>query len=65
MPLIMVGQNLQSRHAEIRAEADFEVNTKAEREIEAILMHLENQNGLILKILDRLEKDKNKTEVNQ
>ena len=62
MPLIMVGQNLQGRHAEIRAEADFEVNTKAEREIEAILAHLENQNELILKILDRLEKDKNKIE---
>jgi uncharacterized membrane protein len=58
MPLIMVGQNLQSRHAEIRAEADFDVNTKAEREIEAILMHLENQNELILKILAQLEKSK-------
>lgn len=32
MPLIMVGQNLQSRHSEARAEADFEVNTKAEQE---------------------------------
>jgi uncharacterized membrane protein len=60
MPLIMVGQNLQSRHAEIRAEADFDVNTKAEREIEAILMHLENQGELILKILAQLEKDKKK-----
>ena len=60
MPLIMVGQNLQGRHAEIRAEADFEVNTKAEREIEAILAHLENQNELILKILAHLEKDKTK-----
>lgn len=56
MPLIMVGQNLQGRHSEARAEADFEVNTRAEREIEAILMHLENQNELILKILRHLEK---------
>jgi uncharacterized membrane protein len=55
MPLIMVGQNLQGRHAEARAEADFEVNTKAEREIEAILLHLEAQNDLILKILRQLE----------
>jgi len=55
MPLIMVGQNLQGRHAEARAEADFEVNTKAEREIEAILMHLETQNDLILRILRHLE----------
>ena len=58
MPLIMVGQNLQGRHAEKRAEADFNVNTKAEREIEAILMHLENQNALILKILAQLDKRK-------
>jgi uncharacterized membrane protein len=55
MPLIMVGQNLQSRHAEARAEADFEINTKAEREIEVVLDHLERQNELILEILERLE----------
>jgi len=56
MPLIMIGQNLQSNHAEVRAEADFEVNTKAEREIETILMHLENQNKIIMEILEKLEK---------
>jgi len=56
MPLIMIGQNLQGRHAEARAEADFEVNKKAEREIETILQHLENQNELILEILERLDK---------
>ncbi len=55
MPLIMVGQNLQSRHSEARVEADFEVNTRAEQEIEAILTHLENQNELILKILHKIE----------
>ena len=55
MPLIMIGQNLQGRHTEMRAEADYEVNTRAEREIETILQHLENQNELILKILLRLE----------
>lgn len=56
MPLIMVGQNLQARHAEARAEADFEINTKAEMEIETILVHLENQNDLILEILQKIEK---------
>jgi uncharacterized membrane protein len=56
MPLIMIGQNLQASHAEARAEADFEVNTKAELEIETILLHLENQNKLILKILEHLQK---------
>ncbi len=58
MPLIMIGQNLQGRHSEIRAEADFEVNVKAEREIEAILTHLENQNELILRIVKHLDADK-------
>jgi uncharacterized membrane protein len=56
MPLIMIGQNLQSRHSEARAEADFEINTKAELEIETILVHLENQNDLILEILQKIEK---------
>jgi uncharacterized membrane protein len=55
MPLIMIGQNLQSEHAEIRAESDFEINTKAELEIETILMHLENQNIIIEKILHKIE----------
>ena len=57
-PLIMIGQNLQRRHSDARAEADFEINTKAEREIETILQHRESQNELILKILPHLERDK-------
>ena len=56
MPLIMIGQNLQANHSDARAEADFDVNTRAEMEIENILLHLENQNALIMQILDRLEK---------
>jgi uncharacterized membrane protein len=55
MPLIMVGQNLQSRHAEARSENDFDVNVKAEREVEAILQHLERQSELVLRILNRVE----------
>ena len=58
MPLIMIGQNLQGRHAEKRAESDFEVNIKAEKEIETILLHLERQNDLILKILNHMEIEK-------
>src|SRR5512133_2802511 len=60
MPLIMIGQNLQSRHTELRAEQDFAINKKAETEIETILMHLENQNDLILQIIKQIkESDKN------
>lgn len=36
MPLIMVGQNLQGRHAEVRAENDYQVNMRAEAEIREI-----------------------------
>lgn len=57
MPLIMVGQNLQSKHSEMRAEQDFNINKKSETEIETILKHLENQNELILQILHKLEQD--------
>lgn len=55
MPLIMISQNIHSRHAEARAETDFEINTKAEQEIEIVFQHLENQHKLILEILNRLE----------
>src|SRR3972149_1374184 len=58
MPLIMIGQNLQGRHAEKRAESDFEVNIRAEKEIEVILLHLTHQNELIMKILENIEKSK-------
>jgi uncharacterized membrane protein len=58
MPLIMIGQNLQSKHAESRAEADFEVNVKAEREIEAIIQHLENQNKILSEIQQTIRNSK-------
>jgi uncharacterized membrane protein len=54
MPLIMLGQNLQGRHSEARAQADFEVNMKSEREIEVIIQHLENQSVALRKIMDKL-----------
>lgn len=56
LPLIMVGQNLQGRHAELRAQHDYETNVKAEKEIESILLHLEKQDEMMLEILHRIEK---------
>ena len=53
MPLIMVGQNIQGRHAEARAEHDLQVNVKAEQEIEVILNHLEQQNDLLIAMLEK------------
>ncbi len=61
MPLIMIGQNLQGRHSEARAESDFDINVKAEKEIETILLHLEQQNDLMLKILHHLENESRET----
>jgi uncharacterized membrane protein len=54
MPLIMVGQNIQGRHAEQRAEYDLEVNVKAEKEIEVVLQHLEYQNNILMRMLQKL-----------
>jgi uncharacterized membrane protein len=51
MPLIMVGQNIQGRQSEARAEHDLEVNIKAEQEIEVILQHLEKQNEMLIAML--------------
>jgi uncharacterized membrane protein len=56
LPLIMIGQNLQSQHSEHRAETDLKINELAEMENETILMHLENQNAMMLDILKNLEK---------
>jgi uncharacterized membrane protein len=55
MPLLMIGQNLQGRHSEIRAQSDFEVNVKAEKEIDVILMHLENLHAELEQIEARID----------
>jgi uncharacterized membrane protein len=60
LPLIMVGQNLQGRHAELRAEADFETNFKAEQEVKKILNTLEEQHKVLEKILGKIEKEVNR-----
>ena len=58
LPLIMIGQNIQTKHSDLRAEADFQINTQAELETETILSHLEHQNKIIIRILEELEKKK-------
>jgi len=54
MPLIMVGQNVQGRHSEIRADHDLQVDLKAEREIELILQHLEYQTTMLIAMVAKL-----------
>jgi uncharacterized membrane protein len=55
MPLIMVGQNVQGKHSEIRAELDFEVNQKAEKEIMVVLRNLEHNTDLMIQLMKHLE----------
>ncbi len=54
MPLIMLGQNIQARHADVRSEADLKINIQAALENESILSHLEYQNEMMIKILTNL-----------
>jgi uncharacterized membrane protein len=56
LPIIMVGQNIEDRAAEWRAENDFEINKKAEHEIEVIIAHLENQNEMLLEVMRKIDK---------
>jgi uncharacterized membrane protein len=55
MPLIMVGQNVQSRHAEVRADLDFQVNQKAEQEIAMLFTHIEHNTELILHLMKHID----------
>jgi len=55
LPVIMVGQNVQGRHTEIRAELDFEINKKAEQEVLMVLRHLERNTELILQLMRHLQ----------
>ena len=48
MPLILIGQNLQSKESDQRAKNDYKINQKAEAEIQAIRADLKS-------ILERLE----------
>lgn len=61
IPLLPIGQNLQGTHAVVRAQTDLETDVKAEREMEAILMHLERKNEMSLRILQYLEEEQTKT----
>jgi len=54
LPLIMIGQNLQNKEANMRSKRDFEVNLKSEKEIETIIEHLENQDELLKDIRDHI-----------
>jgi uncharacterized membrane protein len=49
MPLIMVGQNIQGRHAQIRSDEEYKTTMTSYKDIESILKHLEIQDQELLK----------------
>jgi len=54
MPLIMIGQNLQSKHSELRADATYELELKGEQQMDDIHKHLEEQDKALEEILKKL-----------
>ena len=61
MPLIMVGQNIQGKHSELRAEEEYKTTKSSYHDIEHILEHLDAQDKELLrqtKILEELIKKK-------
>ena len=56
LSIIMVGQNLQSRHSQLRADADYETDVENKRNIEVLMKRLDSIENdkldKILKILD-------------
>jgi uncharacterized membrane protein len=55
MPLLLVGQNIQSLRADIRGEHDYDTDQRAEKEIRTILLHLESQHKMMEQILYSIE----------
>lgn len=55
MPLLLIASNLQARHAERRADIQYEINQRAQQELEVVLLHQEHQNAVLAAILDKLE----------
>lgn len=51
MPLVLIAQNLESQRSEIRAENDYQINLKAEREVAQILKELNEQKKLLETII--------------
>jgi len=57
LSIIMVGQNLQSRHSELRADADYETNVESKKDIEMLMRRLDSiENDKLNKILEILKK---------
>jgi uncharacterized membrane protein len=58
MPLILVGQNMQTRANEIKEDEEYKLDTQNSREIEAMLLLLEKQNRMIEELNNKLSNKK-------
>ena len=56
--LVMVSQNVQAKRSELRAELDYQVNLKAEKEIVTIHEELRKNNEMTKELLDTVERFK-------
>jgi uncharacterized membrane protein len=54
-PVVMMSQNRQTEKDRLMAQHDYEINLKAEEELEVVMDHLEHQDRLILDAISRLE----------
>jgi len=54
-PVVMMSQNRQTEKDRLMAQHDYEINLKAEEELEVVMDHLEHQDRLILDAITRLE----------
>jgi uncharacterized membrane protein len=58
LSIIMVGQNLQNRHSELRADADYETNLETKKDIETLMKRLDSiESNKLDKILEDLKKN--------
>jgi len=56
LSIIMVGQNLQNKHSELRADADYETDMEAKKDIEKLMRRLDAiETEKLDKILEKLK----------
>ena len=54
-PVVMMSQNRQNEKDRLQAQHDFDINRKAEKEIEVLMRHLAYQDEIILAMQERIE----------
>lgn len=60
-PIVMMSQNRQEYKDRLSAQHDYEINQKAEKEIEVIMKHLAHQDEILHEIIKQLDQLKAKS----